>query len=49
VVQFEIGFGFLGPVAEALFVRRQMARTFTQRQKILPSLLAKAEEENAGN
>lgn len=39
VIDYEIGFGFLGSVANALFVRRQMEATFAQRQKKLPDLL----------
>lgn len=40
VIDYEIGFGPLGQVADALFVRRQMENTFRERQAKLPQLLA---------
>jgi hypothetical protein len=40
VIDYEVAFGFLGPIANALFVRGQMERTFAQRQQTLPKLLA---------
>ena len=40
VIDYEVGFGVLGDLANAWFVRRQMERTFAQRQKTLPALLA---------
>jgi ligand-binding SRPBCC domain-containing protein len=40
VIDYEVGFGFLGAMANALFVRRQMQSTFAQRQQTLPKLLA---------
>jgi ligand-binding SRPBCC domain-containing protein len=39
VIDYEVGFGFLGAIANALFVRRQMERTFAERQKTLARLL----------
>ena len=39
VIDYEIGFGVLGSIANALFVRRQMGNTFVERQKRLPELL----------
>lgn len=39
VIDYEIGFGFLGQVAEALVVRRQLKHAFQERQKRLPQLL----------
>ena len=39
VIDYEIGFGFLGQVADALFVRRQLENTFQERQRKLPELL----------
>ena len=39
VIDYEIGFGFLGTIADALFVRRQIENTFTEREKRLPQLL----------
>lgn len=39
VIDYEIGFGFLGQIANAMFVRRQMQGTFAERQKTLPQLL----------
>jgi len=40
VIDYEVGWGILGAIANALFVRRQMRRTFTQRQQVLPKLLS---------
>ena len=40
VVDYEVGFGFLGELANTLFVRRQMERTLSGRQQTLPKLLA---------
>src|ERR1700687_694237 len=40
VIEYEVGFGFIGAIANALFVRRQMESTFAQRQKVLPNLLS---------
>ena len=40
VIEYEIAFGFLGDLANAWFIRRQMQRTFAQRQQTLPGLLA---------
>jgi ligand-binding SRPBCC domain-containing protein len=40
VIDYEVGLGFLGAMANALFVRRQMRRTFAQRQQVLPKLLS---------
>jgi ligand-binding SRPBCC domain-containing protein len=40
VIDYEVGFGFLGTMTNALFVRRQMQNTFAQRQQTLPELLA---------
>jgi hypothetical protein len=39
VIDYEVGFGALGSAVNALFVRRQMEGTFTERQKRLPELL----------
>jgi ligand-binding SRPBCC domain-containing protein len=39
VIDYEVGFGFLGTVADALLIRRQMQNTFSQRQQTLPALL----------
>jgi ligand-binding SRPBCC domain-containing protein len=39
VVEYEVGFGFLGSLANLLFVERQMRGTFAARQRILPELL----------
>ena len=39
VIDYEIGFGVLGSLADALFVRRQMENTFAERQRRLPELL----------
>jgi ligand-binding SRPBCC domain-containing protein len=39
VIEYQVGFGPLGALANALFVARQMRRTFTERQKTLPGFL----------
>jgi len=39
VIDYEVGFGFLGTIADAMFVRRQMEHTFQERQEKLPQLL----------
>jgi ligand-binding SRPBCC domain-containing protein len=44
-VEYEIGFGPLGAVAERLFVRRQMQTTFAHRQNVLEGLLRENESE----
>lgn len=38
-IEYEAGFGPLGALANAVFIRRQMQRTFAERQKVLPTLL----------
>ena len=40
VIDYEVGFGFLGGIVNAIFIRRQMESTFAQRQQALPQLLA---------
>lgn len=45
-IEYEIGFGVLGTLAQKLFVGLQMARTFAHRQRILEELL-RAEDRNA--
>lgn len=39
VIDYEVGFSFIGTMANALFVRRQMEHTFAERQQRLPPLL----------
>ncbi len=39
VIEYEVGFGPLGAIANSIFVEREMRRTFAERQKILPALL----------
>jgi ligand-binding SRPBCC domain-containing protein len=39
-IDYKVGFGPLGRIANALFVRRQMENTFSQRQDLLPTLLS---------
>ena len=39
-IVYEVGFGYLGTIANAIFVRRQMRDIFAQRQQILPKLLS---------
>jgi ligand-binding SRPBCC domain-containing protein len=40
VIDYEVGFGFAGTLANALFVRWQMRATFAERQRKLSRLLA---------
>ena len=40
VIEYEVGFGLIGAIANALFVRRQMESTFARRQQALQSLLS---------
>jgi ligand-binding SRPBCC domain-containing protein len=40
LIEYEVGFGVIGAIANALVVRRQMESTFVQRQKVLPKLLS---------
>jgi ligand-binding SRPBCC domain-containing protein len=40
VIDYEVGFGPLGALANALFIERQMRAMFASRQKTLPQLLA---------
>ena len=40
VVDYDVGFGLLGDIANTLFVHHQIARTFAIRQRILPGLLS---------
>jgi ligand-binding SRPBCC domain-containing protein len=40
VIDYEIGFGWLGALAQKLFIRRQLQRTFEYRQKALTKLLS---------
>ncbi len=39
VIDYEVGFSFVGAIANALFIRRQMENTFAKRQQTLPKLL----------
>jgi ligand-binding SRPBCC domain-containing protein len=39
VVEYEIGFGPIGTLANSLFVERQLRSTFAHRQEVLPELL----------
>ena len=39
-IEYEVGFGFLGAIADAMFVKRQMRRVFAGRQNNLPKLLS---------
>ena len=39
VIDYEVGFGFLGTIGNAMFIRRQMESTFAERQNKLPQLL----------
>ncbi len=40
VVDYDVGFGPLGAIANALLIERQMRGTFEQRQETLPRLLS---------
>ena len=40
VIDYEVGFSFVGTMANSLLVRRQMEGTFVERQQRLPQLLA---------
>ena len=40
LIEYEVGFGPLGALANALFIERQMRSTFAQRQRVLPGLLS---------
>jgi ligand-binding SRPBCC domain-containing protein len=40
LIEYEVGFGLLGALADLLFVAPQMRRTFALRQQILPRLLS---------
>jgi len=39
VVEYEVGFGPLGTLADRLFVRRQLRRTFAWRQQAVREVL----------
>ena len=39
VIEYEVGFGPLGTLANTLFIESQMRHTFAKRQQILPKLL----------
>ena len=40
LIEYEVGFGPLGALANALFIERQIRRTFAERQRALPKLLS---------
>jgi len=40
VIEYEVGYGPLGALANWLFIEREMRRTFAHRQKVLPKLLS---------
>ncbi len=39
IIDYEVGFGWLGTLADSMLVRRQMESTFRERQQKLPALL----------
>ncbi len=39
VIEYDVGFGWLGKLAQRIFVSRQLSRTFEYRQKALEKLL----------
>ncbi len=47
-VEYEIGFGILGRVAQSLFVDSQMKRTFAHRQRVVEGLLRETELDRSG-
>jgi ligand-binding SRPBCC domain-containing protein len=42
IIEYEVGFGLLGALADALVIERQMRRAFAERQTILPTLLSQS-------
>jgi ligand-binding SRPBCC domain-containing protein len=40
VIDYEVGLSWIGSIANTLFIRRQVQRTFRQRQQTLPRLLS---------
>src|SRR5580704_9457775 len=40
VIEYEVGFGPLGALANILFVQRRITQTFAHRQKMLPKMFA---------
>jgi ligand-binding SRPBCC domain-containing protein len=40
-LEFEVGFSIVGRIAERVFIRRAMEQTFSNRQQVLPDLLAR--------
>ncbi len=40
VIEYEVGFGPLGALANALFIERQLRHAFAGRQNVLPKLLS---------
>lgn len=40
LIEYEVGFGPLGAIANSIFIERQMRQTFAQRQQALPQLLS---------
>jgi ligand-binding SRPBCC domain-containing protein len=40
IIEYEVGFGLLGALADSLVIERQMRRAFAERQKILPTLFS---------
>ncbi len=40
IIEYELGFGPMGALANSVFIARQMRQTFAARQQILAQLLA---------
>ncbi len=40
VIEYEVGLGPLGAIANSIFIERQMRQTFALRQQVLPKLLS---------
>jgi ligand-binding SRPBCC domain-containing protein len=48
VIEYEVGFGPFGALANSLFIRRRISQTFAYRQKNLPKLFAEQIRNNPG-
>lgn len=40
VIEYEVGFGLLGALANSLFIERRICKVFAHRQKVLPKLFS---------
>jgi ligand-binding SRPBCC domain-containing protein len=46
-IEYDVGFGFLGRIAQNLFVRHNLRATFAHRQRVLAGLLQQAASDNS--